>query len=501
MKNSKHSIFIIALSVLLLVFATSSCDQATGSDELTTEQTTTISDEQEVTSSHEHAWSEWSTVSQPSCNATGKQERTCACGEKETKTLDATPNAHSGTNVCNTCGEDLVIPDYVRSENGYITTEDTVIETKHFLLSIPANVYVPADLTENLDIIGDIMENVSGLTSAGDPHYQHGSIKTPITVIKYNTPDVPEPDIGQAYATVSNAVVSAYDLIDLSLLVHEAAHMFHLRQSNWSYCTWAMESISVYTTYKVQKYAENNYPDLCVALTHSNNTLFDMRISDYGKLYEHTMGYWAENNFSYSKNNNYSIGFRLAYFLDEVYGDYTKWIYTYEEAYPFYNKGNVSDLLQTEEQLKAFRLAYGDDVFEKFYAWLQKNQAAFDVAEKVSISSSRSFDIYNSLNTFSAETVEYSDLFINLQPQKFYLSEYKKKNIDKLELTVAKGVTMIFYDSNGNFIKSVTTTQDLETFDISGVDFIKLTGNGTLTRFENRSDTEYQRHIFRISGY
>jgi hypothetical protein len=92
-------------------------------------------------------------------------------------------------------------------------------------------------------------------------------------------------------------------------------------------------------------------------------------------------------------------------------------------------------------------------------------------------------------------------LYINLQPQKFYLSEYKKKNIDKLELTVAKGVTMIFYDSNGNFIKSVTTTQDLETFDISGVDFIKLTGNGTLTRFENRSDTEYQRHIFRISGY
>ena len=116
MKNSKHSIFIIALSVLLLVFATSSCDQAinsdkltteqttTISDELTTEQTTTISDEQEVTSPHEHAWSDWSTVSQPSCNATGKQERTCACGEKETKTLDATPNSHSGTNVCNICG-------------------------------------------------------------------------------------------------------------------------------------------------------------------------------------------------------------------------------------------------------------------------------------------------------------------------------------------------------------------------------------------------------------
>ncbi len=38
-------------------------------------------------SDHEHLWSEWNTLENASCIQEGKQERSCSCGEKETKTI------------------------------------------------------------------------------------------------------------------------------------------------------------------------------------------------------------------------------------------------------------------------------------------------------------------------------------------------------------------------------------------------------------------------------
>ena len=38
---------------------------------------------------HNHTWSEWVTVSQPSCTEKGTQEMSCECGEKETQSIDA----------------------------------------------------------------------------------------------------------------------------------------------------------------------------------------------------------------------------------------------------------------------------------------------------------------------------------------------------------------------------------------------------------------------------
>ena len=40
---------------------------------------------------HEHVWSEWETVQEATCSAEGKQERTCECGEKETKIIEYKP--------------------------------------------------------------------------------------------------------------------------------------------------------------------------------------------------------------------------------------------------------------------------------------------------------------------------------------------------------------------------------------------------------------------------
>ena len=40
-------------------------------------------------SAHQHNWSEWTRVKEPTCTEQGKDERTCACGQKETRVLPA----------------------------------------------------------------------------------------------------------------------------------------------------------------------------------------------------------------------------------------------------------------------------------------------------------------------------------------------------------------------------------------------------------------------------
>lgn len=42
-----------------------------------------------VSCGHTHEWSEWETTTYPSVFETGLAERTCECGDKETKVLDA----------------------------------------------------------------------------------------------------------------------------------------------------------------------------------------------------------------------------------------------------------------------------------------------------------------------------------------------------------------------------------------------------------------------------
>jgi LPXTG-motif cell wall-anchored protein len=38
---------------------------------------------------HKHSWSEWKVTKEATCTDEGKMTRTCACGEKETKKIDA----------------------------------------------------------------------------------------------------------------------------------------------------------------------------------------------------------------------------------------------------------------------------------------------------------------------------------------------------------------------------------------------------------------------------
>ena len=62
------------------------------SDEALTKE---ITKEETVTSATGHVWSEWTTVTEPTCTDEGRAERNCSvCGEQETKVLPINKNAH-----------------------------------------------------------------------------------------------------------------------------------------------------------------------------------------------------------------------------------------------------------------------------------------------------------------------------------------------------------------------------------------------------------------------
>ena len=75
---------------------------------------------------HTHTFDEWKAVKEASCAEEGEQERTCSCGEKETRPIDATGHAwyvcfdqeghYTRCTVCNEIGEKTV---HTLSEDGF----------------------------------------------------------------------------------------------------------------------------------------------------------------------------------------------------------------------------------------------------------------------------------------------------------------------------------------------------------------------------------------------
>jgi hypothetical protein len=369
-----------------------------------------------------------------------------------------------------------------------VTTAPVVLESEHLRLHIPANVFLPDGLTEELDRITSIMEAVSGLSFDGDPRY--AADLTKVTVEKDNTT---ESELGVAYATVDGAVISSGDVLRLYALVHECSHLLQLRQSPHYYCLWAMEGISTYTTYKTQLYVQEHHPDLTESVGTANESLVTYAVRDYEKLYEYPITYWMENDFAYAESGLYSIGFRFMHYLDVVYGDYTSWILVGEEMYPSDAVGAASQLT-TDEQIAVFRHAYGEGVFEGFYGWLRENEDAFSNREHLDLRGAESFNLYpvfaygSSWYTmhalaFGYGSVAYADLFVGLESGVQYLTEYKGKNADGLCLRVNPGVTLRFYDSTGHLLRLVTVADGDPPLPLDGVSFLELVGEGELTRF------------------
>ena len=269
----------------------------------------------------------------PTCTATGLTDGShCSvCGEiltaqspipvtGHTPVVDVAVEAtYTATGLtegshCSVCGETLIAqtvipkmePVKILFAGGTVTKEPTTIKTKHLELRIDANVYVPDNLVETLDILTDVMEKVSGMKFEGNPHYADG-----LLLVEVQKDNSTECEYGAAYASADGAVISSGDLLDLSTLVHECTHTLQYRQSAWHYCQWAMEGITEYTVYKTKAYTQKHYPNRIDTISTTTQSILNMTITDYDELYSHSMEYWIDNILEGSANANYTIGFRL----------------------------------------------------------------------------------------------------------------------------------------------------------------------------------------------
>lgn len=381
-----------------------------------------------------------------------------------------------------------ITPQNVTFAKGKITTKSTTIKTKHLELHIDPNVYVPNDLAENLDIVTSAMEKVSGMKFSGNKHYADSLVR--VDVLKNSST---ESEYSYAWAAPDGATISSGDILDLYALIHECTHTLQYVQSEWHHCTWAMEGISTYTTYKTQKYIQKYYPNLIEMVGPTDNSLGNYDISNYSKLYKHSMEYWMTHTFKYSGNENYSIGFRLMWYLDEVYGDYTKWIYRAEKNNPFYKSSQNHNTIKNTDTLKAFYDVYGKDVFDDFYAWLKKKESLFEMKGKtIDISHAEQINLYPYgyddgpkfyLSVATWAPIKYDNLYIGLEAGYQYLKDYKKKkNTSNLSLEVDEGVVVKFYDSKGKLLRTKTSIGTK--MSLKGVSFVRLDGKGSLRKFE-----------------
>ncbi len=405
--------------------------------------------------------------------------------------------------ICAECGKTLkkgeeipmVAPVEIRFPTGSVTQEHTVITTEHFRFEIPENVYILDGFAEKIDLLCSIMEEVSGLKFDANPHYSENLIQAEVVKLTDT-----ESEMGPAYASYGSITVSSGDLVDFLTLIHEGSHALHYSQSPWFYCTWAMEGISTYTTYKTQKYIQENYPELTPFAQTVNVSLLNMGIYDFSEIYKYSMEYWIDHDFEHSGNGNYPIGFMLAWYLDETFGDYTKWILEYEKLNPYFEETwHRSDELPKENQLNAFKSVYGEDVFDNFYAWMKQNETILsfqpvDLSEAENIQlypqfASSGIGYYLHLGDHKSPLV-YKDLYIDFSAGKQYMTEYKGRNTDGMMLTFrcTEQIAVEFYDADGNLVK-VKTTWDLrdETEtpfticeSLDGISFVKLVGEGRI---------------------
>ena len=383
---------------------------------------------------------------------------------------------------------------YSFAAGDFITQDKVQIETDSFVYHIGKGVFVPGHIEQLSDTLAGALEKATGLKIAGKGYAKdvysddriHVSIdRSGLSVIQSYT-GVSE--LGPAYASAKDhATISPGELYlyQYYSVVHEAAHVIRFKQSGWSFDNPLEEGFAAYTTYRVLADLEKTDPAAAYYLGTSASAIWDMSIQDYGPLYEKPIEHWLEYGYEYSGNQNYCVGFRFMWYLQEVYGDYSRWITEYEAAYP---SAGRSDLVSMNSVIKILKKTYGADVLTGFYPWLKQNEALFEDApqyEKFSdMTQVQALNLYPKFQ-FGASCTEltkilYRDLYVNLETAYTYLEDYKQIDISSLTLYNPDGVTINLYRADGTYTTSSGETE----ISLEGIRYIKLVGSGQLSKLQ-----------------
>lgn len=430
---------------------------------------------------------------------------------QETVCSEKCTGHHSCTQICVQCGLCLneSCPEDVCSEkcaghqqqvydfysSGYITADAVSLNAGKLVFDIQPGIWVPGHLQDTALAMQQAMEAVSGLSFDGNGSssrfFPDGKVHASFSRdMLYTQQDwyqgLSTSEIGSAWASsFSHAELSPGDLYitDVPAVTHELGHVLSYRQTEWSFCQLLSEGFTEYTDYLTRIAVSQSDPQLGFYLGNPQNSLLNMTIHDYRQLYAQPLEYWFENTFQYSANANYTIGFRFMAYLQDTYGDYSSWILKMEELYSFQTCSNGSDVPPVQYQIDALKAAYGEDVLDHFYPWLKAHEQDFvptlDTTYR-DLSNVEALNLYPNCSALSSSTgltrFSYRDLYINLEPAKQYLSQYKQLDISGLMLEVSAPTKLELYQEDGTCISETCSGS----ISLEGISCIRLTGSGKL---------------------
>ena len=404
--------------------------------------------------------------------------------------------AEGKVSTCSICSYKIDLP--AEMWTGYITEKPTKLEVGPMVVTLDEGIYVPGNLESNLKKIINALETVSGL-SYTDASISKEPVRMQVSKVEPTPFDglMSEGELGSAWASSGSdrtLEISSGDLLlgNSYAMLHELSHTLFYSHGNQAYPDMLIEGFAEYNCYKAVKYLEKHEPSLAYAIDNSEACQYNMSINSPEQIYAQEPEYWLENNFpfEYAMNGHYALGFRFMAYLDNVYGDYSKWLLQLNEI----GYDEIADT--TKRHIEAFTRAYGENVLDGFYEWMQKNEDLFvdifadstdyDMTGADSITLYPSFFFQDCCTNLAdnGSDVVYNNLFIDLEECKKYLSSYKNRSIDDLELYVefSEGDEVIeLFDVCGNSIGTLTDPYYIELDDVS---FVLLKGSGKVSTFE-----------------
>lgn len=413
------------------------------------------------------------------------------CGDRLSQCADS-----DSDNYCDHCGKKLNNA-YDFSPVGYVTTAEETIDTGALVFHIGENVFVPGHLREVSAALAQTLPQVTGLPLTGNGYgckqFRDGNIHITATRDSlYGGQDwftgLDSSELGSAWADITmHASVCPGDLFlyDNYAIIHEVSHVLRFKQTGWFFTMPLEEGFAEFTTHQVLKALEETNPTAAYYLGRSCQTTWNMFITDYDALYAQPVEYWLENEFPYSGNPNYVVGFRFMWYLQEVYGSYTKWLTDYEAASPYTASGFgwEGENADPATVLESMKQTYGADVFDKFYPWLRANEALFEPKWDVYHADYTDVEAVNLYPRFWADTsytelyrMDYEDLYVNLESVRTYLEDYKGINASALTLYNPGKVTVNLYRADGSY----TTVSGRKEVSLKDISYIKLVGKGQL---------------------
>lgn len=369
----------------------------------------------------------------------------------------------------------------------YITAAEEHISTGSVMLDLGEHIYVRDNLAELTETTVATIEKVTGLNFAGNgmaqANYPDGKLHVNISW-KQVRPGAasPDSDLGNAWTTFEKHVyLSPGDLFvgNGCTLIHELCHLLQFCQSGWFHKSMLNEGFAEYTTYQVLQQLQQSEPEMLMAVGSPNELLMGLQIQDYALIYEKPVEYWLGRSYVVE---NYTVGFRFAAYLHDVYGDYSGWIGAYEVAYPYRESDGQNGTASADREIAILKKVYGEQVLEGFYPWLREHEASFDPVLPGWLDL-REVAGANWYPTFSMEQskaeltgLQYRQLYLNLEPMRKYLSAYKGFDAGDLRLVLSEAVPVRLYRADGGFSEVCTA----EPIPLDGIICIQLMGEGSL---------------------